>query len=275
VTVGTPEQVIVIRPPGRLAALNLGELWQYRELLLFLTWRNILIRYKQTVLGFLWAVLQPLLLMVVMTTFFGSYAKSAGVPGPIYYFAALVPWTFFASGLTQASGSLVQNANLVAKIYFPRLAAPISGVLAALVDFFCAFLVLAVMLAVYGVAPRPGAILVLPALILLAFAMALGAGLWLAALNVSYRDVQYITPFMIQIGLFMSVFATNVHAEPWRTLLGINPMAGVIAGFRWSLTGGGSGFVTMIGPSVAFTLLLLVSGAFYFRKTERNFADVI
>lgn len=269
------EQAIVIRPPRGLAGLRLGELWQYRELLLFLCWRNILVRYKQTVLGFLWAVLQPLLLMVIMTYFFGTYAARAGVPGPIFYFAALVPWTFFAGGLTQASNSLVQNANLVAKVYFPRLAAPIAGVLAALVDFFCAFVVLCVMLGGYGVAPRVAAVVVVPALILLALTTALGAGLWLSALNVSYRDVQYVAPFLIQIGLFLSVFASNVHREPWRTLLGLNPMAGVIAGFRWSLTGGGGGFVTMIGPSIAIDLVLLVSGVVYFRQVERRFADVI
>lgn len=269
------EQAIVIRPPRGFASLRLGELWQYRELLVFLVWRNILVRYKQTALGFLWAVLQPVLLMVIMTVFFGTYAKRAGVPGPVYYFAALVPWTFFAGALTQASNSLVQNANLVAKVYFPRLAAPIAGVLAALVDFACAAAVLAAMLAAYGVAPRPAAIVVLPALILLALATALGAGLWLSALNVSYRDVQYVTPFLIQIGLFMSVFASNVHTEPWRTLLGLNPLAGVIAGFRWALTGASGGFVTMIGPSIAITVVLLVSGVIYFRQVERGFADVI
>jgi len=269
------EQAIVIRPPRGLAGLQLGELWQYRELLLFLVWRNVLIRYKQTVLGFLWAVLQPVLLMLVMTTFFGSYAAKAGVAGPVYYFSALVPWTFFASGLTQASSSLVQNANLVSKVYFPRLAAPIAGVLSALVDFLCAFAVLAVMLAAYGVTPKWAAIGLVPGLLLLALLTSLGAGLWLAALNVTYRDVQYVAPFLIQIGLFMSVFATNVHRQPYRMLLGLNPMAGVIAGFRWALTGKGGGFGTLIGPSIGITVVLLVSGVIYFRQVERGFADVI
>jgi lipopolysaccharide transport system permease protein len=271
-----PEQAIVIRPPRGLTALRLGELWQYRELLVFLTWRNILVRYKQTALGFLWAILQPLLLMVVMTVFFGTYAKRAGVPGPIYYFSALVPWTFFAGALTQSSNSLVQNANLVSKVYFPRLAAPIAGVLAALVDFVCAFAVLLVMLVAYGVTPRPAAIVVVPALILLALATALGAGLWLSALNVAYRDVQYLTPFLVQIGLFLSVFASNVKGEPWHTLLGLNPLAGVIAGFRWALTGTSGGFsTTMLLLSILVTVGLLVSGAVYFRQVERGFADVI
>ncbi len=269
------QPVTVIRPPRGLAGLQLGELWQYRELLFFLVWRNVLVRYKQTVLGFLWAVLQPLLLMLIMTVFFGTYAKRAGVAAPVYYFAALVPWAFFASGLTQASNSLVTNANLISKVYFPRLAAPIAGALAALVDFVAAFTVLVVMLAVYGVSPRPAAAVVVPALLVLAFATSLGAGLWFSALNVSYRDVQYVVPFMIQIGLFLSVFASNVHSEPWRTLLGINPMAGVIAGFRWSLAGAGGGFTNMIGPSIGIAILLVVSGVLYFRQVERGFADVI
>jgi homopolymeric O-antigen transport system permease protein len=269
------QSTTVIRPPAGFAGLHLGELWRYRELLVFLVWRNVLVRYKQTLLGFLWAVLQPVLLMLIMTVFFGSYAKRAGVAAPVYYFAALVPWTFFANGLTQASNSLVQNANLISKVYFPRLAAPIAGVLAALVDFAFAFCVLGIMLAVYGVAPRPAAAAVIPAMLVLALATALGAGLWLSALNVSYRDVQYVVPFTIQIGLFMSIFASNVHAQPWRTLLGLNPMAGVIAGFRWSLAGGGSGFTTMIPLSVGVTVLVLASGVMYFRQVERGFADVI
>jgi lipopolysaccharide transport system permease protein len=269
------QSTIVIRPPRGLVGLQLGELWRYRELLMFLVWRNVLVRYKQTVLGFLWAVLQPLLLMIVMTIFFGTYAQKAGVAAPVYYFAGLVPWAFFASGLTQASNSLVQNANLISKVYFPRLSAPIAGALAALVDFAAAFLVLGVFLAAYGVAPRPAAIVAVPALLVLALATSLGAGLWLAALNVSYRDIQYVVPFVIQIGLFLSLFASNVHSQPWHTLLGLNPMAGVIAGFRWSLIGAGSGFTTIVIPSIAVAVVLLVSGIMYFRQVEQRFADVI
>ena len=250
-------------------------LWHYRELLLFLAWRNILVRYKQTLLGFLWAVLQPLLLMLVMTLFFGTFARRAGVPAPIYFFAGLVPWTFFANGLTQSSNSLVNNSNLISKVYFPRLAAPIAGSLAALVDFAAGFVVLGGMLVAYGVTPRPAAIVVIPALVLLALVTALGAGLWLSALNVSYRDVQYVVPFMIQIGLFMSMFSSNVTSEPWHTLLGLNPMASVVEGFRWALTGTGQGLSNMVIPSVAASLILLVSGAIYFRQVERGFADVI
>jgi lipopolysaccharide transport system permease protein len=269
------QPTIVVRPPSGLASLELGELWQYRELLFFLVWRNVLVRYKQTLLGFLWAVFQPLILMLVMSVFFSSYAKTAGVPAPIYYFAAVVPWTFFANGLTQSSASLVQNANLISKVYFPRLAAPIAGVLGALVDFVFAFAVLGIMLAVYGVAPRPEAAAVIPALLLLVIVTALGAGLWLSALNVSYRDVQYLVPFTIQIGLFVSVFASNVHSEPWRTLLGLNPIAAVIAGFRWALAGGESDFTSTIWLSIVIAVALLASGVLYFRQVERGFADVV
>jgi lipopolysaccharide transport system permease protein len=269
------QTTIVIKPPRGLVGLQLGELWRYRELLVFLAWRNVLVRYKQTVLGFLWAVLQPLLLMLVMTVFFGTYAKRAGVAAPVFYFAGLVPWAFFASGLTQASNSLVSNANLISKVYFPRLAAPIAGTLAALVDFAASFLVLGGLLAAYGVTPRPAAIAVIPLLLLLALATALGAGMWLSALNVAYRDIQYVVPFAIQIGLFISIFASNVTSEPWHTLLGLNPMAGVIEGFRWSLTGAGHGFSTLIIPSIAVALSLVVSGIVYFRQVEQRFADVI
>ncbi|MFN2468605.1 MAG: ABC transporter permease [Gaiellaceae bacterium] len=271
----TEPAVTVIRPVRGWVGFRLGELWSYRELLFFLAWRNVLIRYKQTVLGIAWAVLQPLFLMVVMTAFFGSFAKAAGVPGPIFYFAGLVPWAFFASSVAQSSNSLVGNANLIGKVYFPRLAAPISAVLAALADFVFAFAVLVVMMLAYGIYPRPAAALVLPALLLLTVVTALGAGLWLSALNVAYRDVQYVVPFLIQIGLFASLFATTIQSEPWQTLLGLNPMAGVVEGFRWALLGAGTGFSSMAGLSVAVAALLLVSGAVYFRHQERTFADVI
>ncbi len=267
--------VQVIRPSQGWVGFRFGELWRYRELLFFLAWRNVLIRYKQTVLGFAWAVLQPLLLMVVMTLFFGSFARRAGVPGPIFYYAGLVPWTFFANAVSQASNSLVGNANLLSKVYFPRLTAPIAAVLAALVDFAAAFAVLVVMMLAYGIAPRPAAVAVVPGLLLLALATALGLGLWLSALNVSYRDVQYVVPFLIQIGLFASLFASNIHREPWRTLLGLNPLAGVVEGFRWALVGSGNGFSRMAGISVAVSALLLLSGAVYFRRVERTFADVV
>jgi len=267
--------VTLIRPTRGWAGFRLRELWSYRELLFFLAWRNVLIRYKQTALGVAWAVLQPIFLMVVMTIFFGSFAKRAGVPGPLFYLAGLVPWTFFANSVSQSSNSLVGNANLLSKVYFPRLAAPISAVLATLVDFLCAFGVLVVMMLAYGEVPRPAALVVVPALLLLALVTALGIGLWLSALNVSYRDVQYVVPFVIQIGLFASLFASSIESEPWRTLLGLNPMAGVVEGFRWALLDAGHGFSRMAGLSAGIAVALFVSGAVYFRRLERTFADVI
>ena len=197
------------------------------------------------------------------------------MPAPIYFFAGLVPWTFFSNGLTQSSNSLVSNANLISKVYFPRLAAPIAGTLAALVDFAASFVVLGGMLVVFGVTPRPAAIVVIPALVLLALVTALGAGLWLSALSVSYRDVHYVVPFMVQIGLFLSLFASNVTSEPWHTLLGLNPMATVVEGFRWALTGSTQALSAMAILSIVASALLVVSGAIYFRQVERGFADVI
>lgn len=269
--------VQIIRPIQGWVGLDLHELWQYRELTVFFAWRTILIRYKQTALGIAWAVLQPLMLMVVMTLFFSSFAKQAGVPGPIFFFAGLVPWTFFANGLTQSSNSLVGNANLLSKVYFPRLVAPIAAVVATLLDFALAFVILVVMMAWYGIYPRPIAALVIPGLVLLAFAAALGLGLWLSALNVHYRDVQYVVPFLVQLGLFASgvVFAATTLAEPWQTLLGLNPMAGVVTGFRWALLGTPGNIGPMLALSVASTVALCVSGLIYFRRREQTFADVL
>jgi len=269
--------VEVIRPRTGWAGFGLGELWGYRELLGFMTWRIILVRYKQTLLGVAWAGLQPLLLMVVLTLFFGSFAKQAGVPGPIFFFAGLVPWTFFANAVTQSSNSLVGNANLLSKVYFPRLAAPLAAVLATLLDFAIAFCILLVMMVVYGIYPRPIAIVAVPALLALAFVTALGAGLWLSALNVAYRDVQYVVPFLVQLGLFASgvVFSATTLSEPWRTLIGLNPMAGVVTGFRWALLDTGPPVGSMVLLSTLVAVALLVSGAAYFRRMERTFADVV
>lgn len=270
-----PERVL--RPEKGWIGFGLGELWAYRELALFFAWRTILIRYKQTALGLLWVLLQPLLLMVVLTFFFGSFAKKANVPGPVFFFSGLVPWTYFATALTSSSQSLVGNANLLSKTYFPRLIAPLSATVAVLVDFALSFVILIVMMLLYGLYPRPIAIVVLPAMLLLAFITALGAGLWLSAMNVSYRDVQYIVPFFVQIGLFISgvAFATGTIREPWRTVLGLNPLAGVVSGFRWALLRNQPPPGPMLGVSVAVSILLLVSGMIYFRRMERGFADVI
>ena len=269
--------VKVIRPRTGRAGFGLHELWTYRELLVFMTWRIVLVRYKQTLLGVAWAGLQPLLLMVVLTLFFSSFAKKAGVPGPIFFFAGLVPWTFFANATAQSSNSLVGNANLLSKVYFPRLAAPLSAVLATLLDFAISFTILLVMMVVYGIYPNPLAIVLLPALLLLAFATALGAGLWLSALNVAYRDVQYVVPFLLQLGLFASgvVFEASSLSEPWRTLLGLNPMAGVVTGFRWALLNTGPPPGPMLALSTLVTVALLLSGTAYFRRMERTFADVV
>ncbi len=271
--------VEIIRPARGWVGFNLGELWHYRELLLFLTWRTVLVRYKQTVLGIAWAILQPFFLMVVFTIFFGRLAKVAhsGIPYPIFSYSALIAWTFFANSLTQSSNSLVGSANLISKVYFPRLAIPIAAVLASIVDFAIAFGLLGAMMGWYGYYPRPIAIAVLPALLLLALTTALGVGLWLSALSVAYRDVQYVLSFLTQLWLFATpgVYLASTFSEPWRSLLGLNPMQGVVVGFRWALLGAGQAPGPMVGVSAAVAVVLLVSGAVYFRRTERTFADVI
>jgi lipopolysaccharide transport system permease protein len=275
----TEPTVHVIRPSKGWASLGLHELWNYRELVAFLTWRNVLIRYKQTALGIAWAVLQPVFLMVVFSLFFGRFAHvpSDSVPYPIFSYAALLPWTFFANSLTQSSNSLVGSSNLLSKIYFPRLALPISAVLSALIDFALAFLVLIGLMAWYGIYPRPIAVVLLPLLVLLALACALGAGLWLSALNVAYRDVQYVVPFLVQVWLFASfvIVPASSVGEPWRTVFGINPMAGVVTGFRYALLQGTPAPGAMIGVSAAVAVLLLASGIAFFRRLERTFADVV
>jgi lipopolysaccharide transport system permease protein len=268
----------VITPPAGWASLNLRELWDYRELLYFLVWRDIKVRYKQTGLGVAWAVLQPLLTMVVFSLFFGRLAgvPSDGIPYPIFSFAALVPWTFFSYGLSQSANSVVGDQQLVTKVYFPRLAIPTATVLSGVVDFALAFVILLGMMLYYGVTPTLHALWVVP-LLLLAFVTALGAGLWLAALNVQYRDVRYTVPFLTQFWLFATPIAypSSLLGEPWRTVYGINPMVGVVEGFRWALLGTD----TAPGPAIAVSslaaLLVLVGGAFYFRRMEDTFADVI
>lgn len=277
-TAPAPLPVTVIRPSRGWVSLGLSELWQYRELLYFLVWRDVKVRYKQTALGAAWAVLQPIATMVVFTLFFGRLAgvPSDGVPYPLFSLTALVPWTFFATGLVQASNSLVGSQQLITKVYFPRLAIPIASVLAGAVDFALAFLVLLGVMLAYGTVPGPRAVWILP-LLLLAFATALGVGLWLAALHVRYRDVRYIMPFLVQLWLLATPIAypSSLLAEPWRTIYGINPMVGVAEGFRWALLG----TETPPGPAVAVSTLvagaLLLGGILYFRRTERTFADVI
>lgn len=270
--------VTYIRPSEGWISLNLPELWQYRELLYFLVWRDIKVRYKQTALGASWAIIQPFFTMVVFSIFFGRLAgiPSDGVPYPIFSFAALVPWTFFANGLSQSSNSLVSDQNLVKKVYFPRLAIPIATVLAGTVDFVLAFTVLLGMMLFYGITPTANVIWLLP-LLLLALVTSLGVGLWFAALNVRYRDVRYVVPFLVQIWLFATPIAypSSLLGEPWRTLYGLNPMAGVVEGFRWALLGTETVPGPMILVSILASLAILVGGAFYFRRMEKSFADLV
>ena len=279
---GTPARselpMILIQPSRGWVALRLNELWDYRGLLYFLVWRDIKVRYKQTVLGAAWAIIQPVLTMVVFTLFFGSQQSlhPGDIPYPLFSFAALVPWTFFASGLSQSSNSLVGSANLIKKVYFPRLVVPISAVLSGALDFALAFVVLIGLMLYYGYLPTAN-IIWLPAFLLLALITALGVGLWLSALNVEFRDVRYVVPFVVQLWLFASpvIYSSDMLSGTARTLYGINPMAGVIEGFRWALLGAGTGPDWMTAISVLVALALLVSGAFYFRRMEKNFADVI
>jgi lipopolysaccharide transport system permease protein len=268
---------IVIRPPVKWVPINISELWNYHELLYFFTWRDVKIRYKQTALGFLWAVIQPLFLMVVFTLFFGGLAKvpSDGIPYPLFSFAALIPWTLFAEGLTRSTTSMVSNAGIMTKVYFPRLIMPIAGILSPLVDFAIAFVILILMMAYYGFVPTI-AIVLLPAFILLAVMTSLAVGLWLSALNVKYRDFQYTIPFLIQLWLFASpvVYPSSLLPAQFRLLYGLNPMAGVIEGFRWALLGANPPGA-MILVSVGVVVLLLAGGLFYFKRMEQYFADVV
>lgn len=274
---GRAIQETSIEPARGWSSLRLIELWEYRELLYFLAWRDVKVRYKQTALGAAWAILQPVLTMVVFSIFFGQLAgvPSDGVPYPLFSFAALLPWTFFSNALTQSSNSLVGSANLITKVYFPRLVVPIASVLSGIVDFVIAFAVLLVMMVIYHVTPGWG-LLALPLFLLLALVTALGVGCWLSALNVEFRDVRYVVPFLTQFWLFASPVAYSTHllAEPWRTLYGLNPMVGVIDGFRWSLLNTSPpGPITAVSAGAA--LLVLVTGLFYFRRMESTFADVV
>jgi lipopolysaccharide transport system permease protein len=270
--------VLRIEPSKGWVSLMLHELWEYRELLYFLTWRDIKVRYKQTALGAAWAIIQPLFTMLVFSLFFGRLAKvpSDGIPYPIFAFTALVPWTFFVNGLAQSSNSLVGSSNLITKVYFPRLTIPISAVLSGVVDFAIAFLVLLGMMAWYRVMPSLN-MLWLPLFLLLAFVTALGVGLWLSALNVQYRDVRYILPFVTQFWMFATPIAypSTLLTEPWRTVYGLNPMVGVVEGFRWALLGAGTAPGPMILVSSVASLLILIGGALYFRRMEKTFADVV
>ncbi|MEN6517705.1 MAG: ABC transporter permease [Methanospirillum sp.] len=278
-TLEMPSQVptLVIRPPRKWVPVDLHELWQSRELLYFFVWRDVKIRYKQTGLGVAWAVIQPLFTMLIFSVFFGGLAKipSDGLPYPLFALSALLPWILFSEGMTRSTTSMVTNASIMTKVYFPRLLMPIAGILSPVVDFLVAVVLLVLMMAFYGFVPTIN-VLFLPVFVLLALATSLGVGLWLSALNVQYRDFQYTVPFLIQIWMFASpvVYSTSLVPAQYQLLYGLNPMAGVIEGFRWALLGTAppSG---VIGLSVLVVLALLVSGAFYFKKMEQYFADIV
>lgn len=278
-TISSPQRVTILRPVRGWAALNLKELWIYRELIYFMTWKDLKVRYKQTLLGASWAILQPFLTMVVFSIFFGNLAKvpSDGVPYPIFSFTALLPWTLFSKALSDASRSLVQSSHMITKVYFPRLILPLASVLAGVVDFALALLVLFGMMIYYQVTPTT-AVWTLPLFLLLALVTALGVGLWLSALNVMYRDIGYILPFLTQFWLFITPIAypASMVPEKWRLLYALNPMTGVVEGFRWALLGtqqANSGMMLAISTLIA--VVVLVSGLFYFRRMERLFADMV
>jgi len=283
-TAQSQEEVIILKPTHGWSALNLGDLWHYRELIYFLIWRDIKVRYKQTALGAAWAIIQPFFTMVVFTIFFGKLAKvpSDNVPYPIFSYTALLPWGLFAKSLSDAGRSMVANRSMITKVYFPRLVIPIASVLSGLVDFAIAFIVLIGMMIYYSFTGQfqfefSWALLTLPFFLLLALITALGVGLWLSALNVIYRDINYILPFLTQFWLFITPIAypSSMIPEKWQMVYALNPMAGVVEGFRWALLGVDTAPGLMLAVSTTIAMLLLVSGLFYFRRMERTFADMV
>jgi lipopolysaccharide transport system permease protein len=270
---------IYIKPSTGLTALNLRDIWVYRELVFFMIWRDIKVRYKQTLLGALWAVIQPVMTMLVFTFIFGSVAKvpTDGIPYPIFSYTALLPWGLFVTALNQASRSLTSNHNMITKVYFPRLVLPMASVLAGLVDFAIAFVIMLGMMWYFKVTPTLSVLWTLPLFLLLALITALGVALWLSAINVKYRDVNYALPFLTQFWLFITpvAYSANVISEKWQLVYSLNPMAGVVNGFRWALLGAGNGPDAALWVSVGISVLILVSGLYYFRNMERTFADTI
>jgi lipopolysaccharide transport system permease protein len=282
----TSEEVLILRPTRGWSALNLRDLWRYRELIYFLIWRDVKVRYKQTALGASWAILQPFLTMVVFTLLFGRLAKmpSDGIPYPLFSYTGLLPWGLFTKAIGDAGRSMVTNRSMITKVYFPRLSIPLASVLAGLVDFALAFLVLIGMILVYNYVPAleyqvviTPAILTLPLFLLLALVTSLGVGLWLSALNVQYRDVNYILPFLTQFWLFITPIAypASMIPEKWQLVYSLNPMTGVVEGFRWALLGVKEAPGPMLAVSSTIAVLLLITGLFYFRRMERTFADEI
>lgn len=268
----------IIQPSSGWIKINLKELWRYRELFYFLVWRDIKVRYKQSLLGASWAILQPFLTMVIFTVFFGNWAgiPTDDVAQPVFYFAGILPWQLFQSGVSKAGVSLVASRNLITKVYFPRLTVPIAPVIAGLLDFGLAFLVLIGLMVYYGVVPT-SAVWTLPLFLLLTIITAIGVGLWLAGLNVSYRDIGYVIPFLLQLWFFLSpvVYSATIVPEWFEPFYALNPMVGVVSGFRWAILGVGQPEAGTIIASVAISLVILVSGVFYFRRMEKTFADVV
>ncbi|NOT53173.1 MAG: ABC transporter permease [Deltaproteobacteria bacterium] len=280
VTAPQEEQLPIFRiePTARGVRVDFRELWEYRELLYFFVWRDVKVRYKQTVIGAAWAIIQPVMTMVVFSIFFGGLAKipSDGLPYPIFFYSALLPWNYFAQALTSTTNSMVENQRLITKVYFPRLILPIAAVTTGLVDFAVAFSVLIGLFLWYGIMPSP-AVLLLPLLLLLTVVTALGVGLWLAALNALYRDVRFVIPFCIQVWMFASpvVYPSSLVPSEWQWLYGLNPMAGVISGFRWALTGSGQPPNLLLAASAVAMVVILVVGLRYFQRAEETVVDTM
>lgn len=271
---------VYIKPTTGLAALNLGDLWRYRELVYFMIWRDIKVRYKQTLLGAAWAVLQPILTMLVFTFLFGNIAKMStdgDIPYPIFSYTALLPWGLFSTALNSASRSLTSNHNMISKTYFPRLVLPMASVLGGLLDFAIAFVVLIGLMVYYGITPGLHSLWALPLFILLSLVTALGVALWLSAINVQYRDVAYALPFISQFWMFITpiAYSSKVISEKWQLAYALNPMAGVVNGFRWALLGVGNGPDILVAVSAGIAIIILLTGLIYFRNMERTFADTI
>jgi lipopolysaccharide transport system permease protein len=270
--------LVIIDSSHNLLGQNLRDFWEYRELLYFLVWSDIKVRYKQTVIGAGWAILQPFFTMVIFGLFFGLLVRipSDGLPYPVFYYSALLPWTYFAHALTGATNTVVQNQRVITKVYFPRLILCLAAVMSGLVDFAIAFIILIAIMIVYGIAPTP-AVLLLPVFLLLALATALGVGLWLSALNAIYRDVRYVVPFLVQSWMFASpvAYPSSLVPTEWRWLYGLNPMAGVIEGFRWALTGHGQPPGSLLLASAGAVLAILVGGLLYFQRVDETIADVV
>lgn len=273
----TAESIVDIYPVSGWVPINFGELWAYRELLYFFIWRDIKLRYKQTILGAGWAIIRPLMMMIVFSLVFGTLMKvpSEGVPYPLFNYAALLPWTFFAEGITRSANSLTEDAGLIQKVYFPRMIKPLASIIAPILDFCIAFVIFIGMMFFFGF-PLTMNIIWLPVFLLMALLTALGVGLWMSAVNVQYRDVRYVLPFVVQLWLFISpvVYSSSLLPEQFQVIYGLNPMAGVIEGFRWALLGTTPPGSLMIA-SMTIVLALLISGAYYFRRTEKLFADVV